>query len=623
MNNFATGRDMKKFITAISLLLLTTGLLQGQNVTFNGSAKNVVRTGERFNLTYTVNAEGTNFRGPDIKDFSVLSGPNTSSSSSIQIINGKVARSVEYSLTYLLAATKEGTFEIPPAKITVDGTIYESNAVKIQVVKGSTQQQGQSGTSGGSQSAQASGDLKDDVFVRAVVDKTNVMQGEQVIITYKLYFRINISSQDFSKEPSFQGFWVKDLLRDKQSLVQYKETYHGQQYYVAELKKYAIYPQTSGKVVIEPVDVNVQAQVRAKSQQRSRDPFLNNFFNDPFFNRYQTVEVSLKTNTVTLNVTPLPTNNRPADFNGAVGNFDFNSSIDKTSLKANEPLNLKFTINGTGNIELIDKVNVKFPPDFEVYDPKISKNINIGSNGVSGSKSFEYLIIPRTPGTFTINPVKFSYFDLSKKAYVTLTSPAYTINVAKGEGNASNVTYSGVNQSDIKYVGTDIHHIFTRIPEFKIIGTFFFGSTLFYILLIAPVLLFILFTIIWKNELKKRSNIALMRNRKATKMARKRMKEAQIFLKENKKEEFYEEVSRALWGYLSDKFSIALASLSMETVRDTLLKKELKEEIIEKFIDILNNCEYARFAPAESTSSRESIYNDGVNIISTIENELK
>ncbi len=616
---------MKKFIIAIaSLLLFMAGLLTGQDVTFNASAKNVVRTGERFNLTYTLNAEGTNFKGPAIEKFSVLSGPNTSSSSSIQIINGKVTRSVEYSFTYLLAAMDEGTFEIPPAKVAVDGKIYESNSLKIQVVKGTTQQQGQSGSSNGSNSAaEASGNLKDDVFITAVVNKTNPMQGEQVIITYKLYYRINVSSPDFSKEPSFQGFWVKDLLKDKQSLVQYNETYNGQQYYVAELKKYALYPQISGKLVIEPVDLKIQAQVRAKNQQRSRDPFLDNFFNDPFFNRYQTVEVPLRTNAVTLNVSPLPINNKPADFNGAVGNFDFNSTIDKTELKANEPLNLKFTVSGTGNVELIDKVNVTFPPDFEVYDPKISKNINIGSNGVSGSKTFEYLVIPRTPGTFTINPVKFSFFDLTKKNYVTLTTPAYTIKVAKGEGNASTTTYSGVNQSDIKYVGTDIRHIFTRIPEFNLIGTFFFGSTLFYLLIIAPVLLFILFTIIWKKELKKRSNIALMRNRKATKIARKRMKEAQLFLKENKKKEFYEEVSRALWGYLSDKFSIALASLSMETVRETLMSKELKEEIIQNIIDLLNTCEYARFAPAESNSAMENIYNEGVNIISVIENELK
>jgi len=615
---------MKKFIlTILSLSFLITTTVIGQNVQFTGSAKNVVRTGERFNLIYKLNAEGSNFRGPDVKNFNVLTGPHTSQSSSVQIINGKVSRSVEYTFSYVLSAGEEGIFELQPAQVNVDGTIYKSNPVKIQVVK-SANQQGQQRSQGNQQGGTTSTtDFKDDVFIRAVVNKRNPMQGEQIVITYKLYYRINISAPEFTKEPSFKGFWKNDLMKDRQSYVQYTENYKGQQYNVAELRKFALFPQRSGKIVIEGADAICQAQVKAKTQQRSRDPFFDNFFNDPFFNRYQTVEIPLNTNSITINITPLPTSNRPGDFSGAVGNFNFNASIDKTELKANEAINLKFTVSGTGNVELVDKINVTFPPDFEVYDPKISKNINTSGNGVSGRKTFEYLIIPRTKGEFKINPVKFSFFDLAKKSYVTLTSPEYIINVAKGDGSQADVAFSGINQADIKYIGSDIRHIKTKGTQLKLIGSFFFESTLFYVLLIVPIALFILFVIFMKNELKKRSNIALMRNRKATKVAKKRMKQAHLFLKENKKDEFYIEVSQALWGYLSDKFSIPIANLSMETVNDTLTNKGVKEETINQFIETLNHCEFARFAPGDSSSKMENIYNEAVNIISLIENELK
>ncbi len=616
---------MKKLIISIlSIFLLSAVNIFGQDVQFTASAKNVVRIGERFNLIYSLNAEGSSFRGPDFKNFRMLTGPHTSQSSSVQIINGKVSRSVDYTFTYVLSASEEGIFEIPAAQVNVDGEIFTSNTIKIQVIKGSSSQSGQPGTSGNQRSnAGSDDDYTDDVFIRVITSKRNPMQGEQIIVTYKLYYRINILAPEFMKEPSFKGFWKNDLLKDRKSYVQYTENYKGRQYNVAELKTFALFPQRSGKIVIHGADAICKAQVKSKSQQKSRDPLFDNFFNDPFFNRYKTVEIPLTINPITINVSPLPTSNRPAEFNGAVGNFEFKSTIDITELKANEAINLKFIVNGTGNIELIDKINVTFPPDFEVYDPKVSKNINASNKGVSGSKTFEYLIIPRTPGEFIINPVTFSFFDLRSKSYKSITTPEYAIEVGKGDGSAANITYSGVNQADIKYIGSDIRHIKTRIPRFKTIGAFFFGSSVFYILLIAPVLLFILFIILLKKELKKRSNIALMRNRKATKVAQKRMKKAQQFLKENNKNDFYIEVSQALWGYLSDKFSIPMANLSMDTVSESLKKKEVKEETIKQFIDTLNNCEFARFAPGDSTSAMENIYNEAINIVSMIENELK
>jgi len=449
------------------------------------------------------------------------------------------------------------------------------------------------------------------------------MQGEQVVITYKLYFRINIAAPEFTREPSFKGFWVNDLLQDRQNLPQYQEVYKGQNYHVAELKKLALFPQRSGEFEIDPLEVKVQAQVKAKTQTRSRDPFFDSFFNDPFFNRYQTVELPLTSNALSIKVKALPNTNKPADYSGAVGSFNISSSIDKTELKTNEAINLKYIVSGSGNVELVDKINVNFPPDFEVYDPKVTKNMNYQALGVAGRKTFEYLIIPRAAGNFTIDPVSFTYFDLGKQQYVTLNTPGYEIAVEKGDDSDGSFTYTGGNQADIRYLGKDIRHIRLGDPGFRLTGAFFFGSTLFYALLAAPLALFIFFVLFWKNELKKRSNLALMKNRKATKVARKKMKKAETFMKENSRDAFYEEVSQALWGYLSDKFSIPLANLSIETVNGTLAAKGVKEETIAKFTETLNNCEFARFAPGDSHTAMENIYNEAVNLVSHMERELK
>ncbi len=615
---------MQLFRAVILIFMLSAGSwVNAQDVTFRASAKNVVRVGERFQLIYSVNGEGKNFKPPTIEGFDVLSGPSTSQSSSIQIINGSVSRSVEYTFTFILQAKgQEGIFDIPEAEVTVDGKAYKSNPLKIQVLQSGSAQQGRQ--QGGSQEGESVlEDLKDDVFVRAVLNKSSPMQGEQVVITYKLYFRINIASPEFTSEPSFKGFWVNDLLKDRQNLPQYQEAYRGQNYHVAELKKLALFPQRSGDYTIDPLEVNVQAQVRAKTQTRSRDPFFDSFFNDPFFNRYQTVELPLTSNALSITVKPLPTTNKPADYSGAVGKFNISSEIDKSELKTNEAINLKFTVSGTGNVELVDRINVNFPPDFEVYDPKVTKSMSYLASGVSGRKVFEYLIIPRAAGDFTIDPVTFTYFDLAKDSYVSLTTPSYEIHVEKGDDSEAAFTYSGNNQADIRYIGSDIRHIRVTKPEFRLIGSFFFGSALFYVLLATPLILFILFVVLWKNELKKRSNLALMKNRKATKVAKKKMKKAEAFMKEGSNDAFYDEVSQALWGYLSDKFSIPLANLSIETVNETLTAKGVKEDTILKFTDTLNNCEFARFAPGDSHTAMENIYNEAVNLVSHMERELK
>jgi len=617
-----TTMKTKQQITLIMVFLLFSlhTLLNAQQIEFRGTAKSVVSVGERFQLQYSINAEGTGFKGPQISDFNVLSGPNASTSSSVQIINGNVTREVSYTFTYVLSASKEGSFTIPPATITYDGKLITSNAVKIQVVKGG--QQPQQGKSSGQQGTGESVD----VFLRAEVSNATPYLGEQIIISYKLYFNNQISGHDgFQKISSFPGFWVKDLLTNQREIPTKTEVFKGKQYNVAEVRRFALFPQRAGKIEIQPAETELTVRVRTDSRRRSSDPFFDSFFNDPFFNtQAKDIDKILHSNGLTIDVKPLPTKDQPADFSGAVGKFLLKTEIDNTEVKANEPISIKLTIQGSGNIELFDLPKFSFPPDFEVFDPEIKSDIKVLPSGVSGTRVFEYLVIPRNPGTFKIKPIIFSYFDITSARYVTQQTPEYNITVERGDGASSVVTYSGtVRQEGIQIIGSDIRHI--KLPPYKFqpVGTFFFRSRTYFVCLILPLILVVVILIVWRKQMKKRSNTDLMKTLRATKIARKRLKQAFTFMKENKEDEFYIEISRASWGYLSDKLNIPLAELSMDNVKTKLTAKNIHQDTINQFIENLNQTEYARFAPGSKSENMEKIYSSTINIISKLEKELK
>ena len=620
---------MGNILRIILFLLAIPQLSLAQDVKFTVSARDKVTLGDRFQVMYSVNENGTEFQGPDFKDFRILSGPNLSTNRSYQIINGKMSQSISTTYTYYLQAIIEGQFTIPSATVYVDKVLYKSNELDIEVTKGNTQASQGTGRQTPAQNRQATEpatgqDDEDDVFIRAFISKSNPFQGEQVIVTYKIFTTINISQINFNNMPSFTGFWSKDLLSGTQQLEPYNEVYNGREYMVADLKKIALIPQKSGELTLDPMEITCLAKVRREGTRRVRDPFFDSFFDDPFFNNmYQNVELNLASNPLKINVRPLPLENRPLDFNGAVGSFRLSSSIDKTELKANEAINLKITVSGKGNIELINQFDLSFPPDIEAYDPKVINDINTSASGVSGSRSFEYLLIPRNAGTFTIKPYSFKYFDLATKTYKTLTTPEYTLKVEKGEESSSGIAYSGVSQADIQYIGSDIRHIKSLPFQLNRINTYFFGSTSFYLWLIIPLVLFLLIIILWKRNTRRQSNAALIRNRKATRVARKNLKSANRCMKEGNHRAFFNEVSRALWGYLSDKFNIPLSELSMDTVHDRLKDKSIREESINEFIQTLDHCEYARFAPDDESSAMDKIYTEAVQIISKIERELK
>ncbi|GAP42785.1 oxygen tolerance [Lentimicrobium saccharophilum] len=614
---------MKKIRFSALLVMFTwISFASGQDLDFRASAREVVSVGDQFRLIYSINGQASGFRAPVIKDFSVLAGPSQSTSTSMQIINNQVSRSVEYSFTYILQATNEGTFTIPPASVNVDGKAYQSNPVTIKVVKGSAP-----ASPGAQQQTQPQGGeiTAKDLFVRASVNKSNPYQGEQVIITYKIYTRVPVAEYSITRAPSTAGFWSQDLIKDNTKLNQYRETVDGSEYVVAEIKKEALFAQKSGNLTIEPLEMDVVAQIQRKASRRGfNDPFFDSFFNDSFLgSTYQNVRKTLRSNQLNINVRPLPSANRPSEFTGAVGNFSISSSIDREQLKANEALTLKFTITGKGNIKLVEKPNLVFPSDFEVYDPRITDNIAASQAGVSGSRTFEYLVIPRNPGDFTIKSSRFAFFDIESGTYKTLNSPDFRIKVEKGTGNEANVVAGSSNKEDFKYIGTDIRFIKTSPLKLRPVNSYFLSHPLFPLWLAIPPVLLAAFMLIWRNELRKRNNLALMRNRKATRVARKRLKAAEHFLKQKNQDAFWAEVSNALWGYISDKFNIPGSTLSMDSVNQALKNKNVNEDLITQFISALNNCEFARFAPGDKSQVMDKLYREAIEVITNTEQHLK
>jgi|DewCreStandDraft_4_1066084.scaffolds.fasta_scaffold32325_2 hypothetical protein len=614
---------MKKYIVLIILFLTKLNIIVAEDIKFSASASSTtVGTGQQFSVTFSINTGGgSNFKAPSFKGFSVLSGPNQSSSSSTQIINGSFSQTVSYSYTYYLQAGNEGTYTIGPAYINVGGKTYESNPITIKVVKDNSASQNRSNQGNNQGQNQQTASFSDkDIFIRASISNASPYMGEQIIVTYKLYTSVGISQYSINKTPSNKGLWTEDLTKENERPKQYKEYIDGKQYIVAEIKKVAMFPQESGNLTIEPLEVDVIAQIPI---QRRRTNTIFDFFDDPFGSSVQNIKKTIKSNSSVIRVKPLPAAGKPDDFSGAVGNFTFSSNLSKNEVKANDAINLKITVSGRGNIKLIDKFDITFPTDFETYDPKITDNINKSDNGISGTKTFDYLLIPRNQGNFTIKPIKFTYFDLNKGKYVTLTSPEYNIKVDKGDGKASATTLTTVNKEDIKYIGSDIEHIKTKPNKLKPEGQFFFLSKLYFTLLVIPVILFIAALIFRRKHLKLRGNVALLRNKKATKIARNRLKKAQKFLQNNERNNFYNEISQALWGYLSDKFNIPLAELSMESVNQSLQNKLVDTATIEQLISVLNNCEFARFTPESESVNMKKIYNEAIDIIKKIENELK
>ena len=616
---------INKYILLLTLLFISNLTLLAQSDTkLVGSCKQVVNVGERFRVVYELNADGSNFASPKFPaKLQRLSGPNTSSSSSIKIINGNYQQTYTKTYTFLAAASAEGVYKIAPASVRVAGKNIVSNALTVKVQKRTTNASGTTQKSN-TQSGQSGVLQDDDVYIKTIVSNRNPYIGEQIIVTNRIYTKVPVSNLNLEKAPSFQGFWSKNLSDGKTQLKQSTKVINGQEYIVADISKYALFPQKSGKLTIEATNMECVAQLRVENnRRRNRDPF-DDFFGDPFFNRnVKNIQVKLSTKPVTINVKPLPQAGKPDSYTGAVGRFSFSSSLDNDSITSNDAISINLKLMGSGNLELINPPSIVFPSDFETYEPKISNKIKTETRGVSGTKKIEYLAIARNPGDFIIEPIEFSYFNPSDKKYHKITAGPYNIHVAKGKNGSSGITYSSSAQEDIRFIGKDIRHIKQGVIELKPIGEFFFGSALYYLLFALPLLALFIFVLVFRKAEKSRGNVKLMKTRKANKVARNKLKQAEKLMKEGKNIEFYDEIAQALWGYISDKFHITQAEMSIENVQETLKQKEIEEDVISGFVNTLNNIEFARFAPGDSSSKMNNIYEESLNSITKAERAFK
>ena len=611
------------------LMLCPLWLWAQDNPTLTVSTKKQVMVGERFQVVFEANAEGKNFQAPSFDGLTVLGGPFTSTSSSFSMVNGSMSHTVKCTYTYALQAYQEGTVHVGSASLTVKGDKITSQPFDIKVIPDDGSHAAPSGggtSSGQGQSQQNTTDSQvsgKDLFLRVIPSKKSAYVGEQVMLTYKLYTKVPVSSVSLSKMPSYAGFWTKDVSDNSGTLKQSSEYINGVEYTTAEIQKVIVVPQRSGKLTLDPMTMECIAQIRTeRNNNRSMDPF-EAFFNDPFFNRnIVNVKKELSSQALTLEVKNLPENGKPASFAGAVGNYSFKTDIDKTELRTNEAVTITLTVSGTGNVELLQMPEPVFPPDFEVYDPKISTSSNVGSQGLTGTKKAEYLAIPRRAGSFTIPAVEFSYYNSSSESYEVLSSEPYEIKVEKGSGTDDGGGIFTSNQEDIKYLGSDIRHIMTGDAHLKPMHTIFFGSAAYFVVLLVLLLLFIILLFVLKKREQMSKDTVANRNRKADKVARGRLKNAYQHLKAKDQEKFYVEMSQALWGYIADKLGIERSKLSMDTVSETMKGKNVPDELTQQFVDTLNNCEFARFAPGSAEEKMDDLYQRGIDVISKAEKVL-
>lgn len=611
---------MKRLITlGVSLIIIAIYAFADGNVTFTATAPDAVAVGDQFRLSYTVTTQKIrDFRAPSIKSFEVLMGPSRSQQTSVQVINGTTTTTASITFTYILLATSEGEYTIPGATITAAGNQMVSNSVKIKVLpadQGSGVGSGHSGkTSSASPSSSGTGVSNQDLFITATVSKRDVYEQEALLLTYKIYTLVDLRGFDNVKLPDFKGFHSQEveLPNDRKWSL---EHYNGRNYQTTIYRQFVLFPQQAGELTIEPArfDASVARATRVS------DPF------EAFFNggtNYVEVKKTLNTPKLFIRVQTLPAG-RPEGFTGGVGEFSISSSISRQELNTNDAVTLKLVISGTGNLKLLSNPEVAFPENFEVYDPKVDNKFRLTNNGLSGSKVIEYLAIPRTAGSYRIPALKFAYFDIKSRSYKTLTTEAYELQVAKGEGDATQTIANFTNKEELKVLNEDIRFIKQNDVHLTPRGDFFFGSWLYWLFYILPALTFVVFFIVYRKQIAANANVARMRTKKANKVAVKRMKEAGKLLAAEQKDAFYDEVLKALWGYVSDKLSIPVSRLSKENVEESLRAYGVEDELIKAFLTALNDCEFARFAPGEDSRAMENVYSAALDVITKMENSIK
>ncbi|MDX2415065.1 MAG: BatD family protein, partial [Bacteroidales bacterium] len=587
--------------------------VSAQNIVVATNVPSVVTLGEQFRVTWTANTKGGSLIAPNFKDFLMLNGPQTSTSSNTTLSGNKITSVIKNSFTYYLQANKEGKFTLGAAKYIYKNKEYLSREVSIEVVaaedQNATASQNQNKqeaiTAGTNVSAQ-------DLYVRLHVNRNRVVMGEHIVATLKIYSRVNLSGIQEVEFPDFNGFLKTDLETPALRTLE-RENVDGKIYNTGVLQRFLLYPQKTGTLEIEPSTLTVLLQ----QQVKSNDPFFGDFFSS-----YNTVPRAIATLPVKINIESLPAN-APASFSGTVGHISLSSSTNMDTMKVNDALSYIIVLKGEGNLKLSSAPTVSLSPDIEVYEPKIVSDIKSNTNGTSGSKTFEYLLIPRHHGLFTIPELEYSYYNTDQEKYITLKAAEHKFYVRKSqEGNPDAQIYGAVTKEDITYLGKDIRYINTDVINLKLQSKKIVSRSSFMIIYLSAFLLFIII-ILWRKEhLRRNADQAKVKNRKAAKVAAKRLKSVKEYLKESDNKEFYAELLRAMWGYLSDKLGLPIADINSDLVCERLKHEGISEETIEQLIYIIETCEFSRYSPQGEQDLSRDLINKAAYVIKIIEDEV-
>lgn len=612
----------KIFLTAL-LVLTTFSAIGAEKVTFEANSPLTVIVGETFRVEFALNAnpESNTFKAPAFEGFDVLAGPAEATGQSMQIINNSVTRSVSYTYTYVISAQKAGNLTVGAAEVKVDGTLYRTKPLTIEVVdEGATASNGGGLTQqDGSAEAQSSSQgkiAKDDILLRAIVSRTSVFKGEPLRVTFKLYERVPVVSHSGFKVPSFNGFWAQNLITT--SVQADRETYNGKVYQTIVAAEYLLYPQQAGTLVIDPAEITATAQVVVQNKPR-RDAF---FFDDG--REILNIPRLVQSQRISVTVKPLP-EGAPASFNGAVGNFTMDASLPRDVLAANSADTYTIKISGTGNLAFVQAPKLTLPTSFEQYNVKTTESINPTAAGSTGYRQFEYPFIARAEGNFNIEPVEFSYFDPGRMKYMTLRSRPYELEITHDANESSDahiVAGTPISKEGVKMLGQDIRFIKLGGSQLRAIGSPFLFSIIYWVLLFAILALFTLIYIALRKQIRESQNVALLRGKRANKVAVQRFRTAKRYMEQQDKHAFYEEMLRALWGYMGDKFNIPVANLTKENVREELAKRGVSADETQRFTSIITKCDEAQYSPAASAQMSE-VYAEGVDLISRIEAVIK
>ena len=587
--------------------------------TLTGSAPSHVSVGEQFRLTYTVNTQNaTDFRAGDIPgELEVLIGPNRSMQSSYQMINGHTSSSSSITYTYIVCATKNGSFTIPPAHVVVGGKTIASNTLNIKV-SGSPQASSGSGGSPRQHRQDEGGEIRDagsqisgsDLFIKVSANKKRVYEQEPILLTYKVYTLVGLTSLR-GDMPDLKSFYTQEVSLPSQKSFSI-ETFNGRPYRTTTWSQYVMFPQMTGKLQIP----SITFEGIVVQQNRNIDPF------EAFFNGgsgYIEVKKKIIAPGIDIEVDPLP--ERPAGFSGGVGHFTVSASLSKTETKANDPVSVRITVSGIGNLKLVKQPQIELPKDFDKYEPKVTDKTKLTTAGIEGLMIYDILIVPRHQGHYEIPPVSLTYFDTASKSYKTVTSEPLTLDVAKGSGPGAMSDYSG--QQDLQELSRDIRYIKTGNVRQQGIDEFFFGSTAYWITLAIMALVFISLFVIFRQRAIENANVTKRRAGKANKVATKRLKKASKLMADNKPGEFYDEVLRALWGYVGDKLNIPVEQLSHDNISQRLSERGVGEETIAQFIGALDECEFERYAPGDPKGNMNKVYEKALTAIEQIEGTMR